>query len=44
VTTQNTHKKQPCPRQDSNKQSQQASSCRRTSYFALPLGSIHGWD
>jgi len=31
----------PCPRRDSNPQSQQASGYRRTLYTARPLGSAH---
>ena len=38
LTTHNTHNKHPCPRWDSNPQSQQASGRRPTPYTARPLG------
>ena len=40
ITTHNTHSKHPCPRRDSNPQSQQATSRRPTPYTARPLGGF----
>jgi hypothetical protein len=39
LTTHNTHNRHPCPRWDSNPQSQQASGCTPTPQTARPLGS-----
>ena len=39
VTTHDTHDKRPCPRWDSNPQSQQANGRRPTPWTARPLGS-----
>jgi hypothetical protein len=38
LNVQHTQLKHPCPRRDSNTQSQQASDCRPTPYTARPLG------
>ena len=43
LTVQHTQHKHPCPRRNSNPQSQQASGCRPTPQTARPLGSA-GFD